>query len=327
MPKMSLTQRLQQFDSEIADLKARLGGLPRGDEARDIWHAIRLEEAHHSTALEGNTLVLRQVQALLLDQRAVGDKAFREYLEVQGYAKASQWVYEQAIDTREDEAKLVTLTEIRHIHALVVGDEWTVTEKDAKPGDWRRIEIQQFSSGMLPVPAWQVPAAMHDLADRLAQGPPPGVHPLLWIAERHAEFERIHPFEDGNGRVGRLLTNLLLVRLGYPPAIILKRDRTSYLSALAKADDGNVQPLANLVVRAAKANLDRFIYPSIAGPAKLVPLTSLAQTDRPLTALRAAATRGKLQHRIQHGVLYSSKNWVDEYYRTKDPRGRKPASA
>ena len=326
MPRISLEQRLRQFDIEMNDLRARLGGLPRADEARDIWHAIWLEEAHHSTALEGNTLVLKQVEALLARGRAVGDKELREYLEVEGYAKASQWVYERAIDVRDDESKLVTLTEVRYIHELVVTDEWLVSGKRAKPGTWRDDEIERFSSGMQPPPSWTLPSEMTTFVDAVGAGPSNTVHPIVWTAEQHAKFERIHPFGDGNGRVGRLLTNLLLIRLGYPPAIILKRERLRYLDALARADNEDERPLADLFVKAAKANLDRFIYPSIAGPARLVPLTSLTIEGRSLTALRAAATRGKLQHRLQNGVLYSSRNWVDEYYSKKDPRGRKPAN-
>jgi cell filamentation protein, protein adenylyltransferase len=327
MPRASLEQRLQRLDIEMNDLRERLGGLPRADEARDIWHAIWLEEAHHSTALEGNTLVLKQVEELLARGRAVGDKDLREYLEVKGYAKASQWVYERAIDVRDDESKLVTLTELRYIHELVVTDEWLVSGKRAKPGTWRENEIARFSSGMQPPPSFAVASEMTTFIDALGGGPPNAVHPIVWTAAQHATFERIHPFEDGNGRVGRLLTNLLLIRLGYPPAIILKSERMRYLDALAKADDEDGRPLAELFARASKANLDRFIYPSIAGPAKLVPLTSLTKKGRPLTALRAAAARGKLQHRIQNGAIYSSRNWVDDYYREKDPRGRKPANA
>ena len=72
-----------------------MGGLPTPVEAADIWHGIWYEEAHHSTAIEGNTLVLKQVERLLAEGRAVGNKELREYMEVRGYADAADWVYRQ----------------------------------------------------------------------------------------------------------------------------------------------------------------------------------------------------------------------------------------
>src|ERR1700730_10157341 len=105
------------------------------------------------------------------------------------------------------------------------------------------------------------------------------------IARHHAAFERIHAFLDGNGRVGRLLTNLILVRLGYPPAIIQKRDRERYLDALARADRGDPGPLGELVARAVLDNLTRFVLPAVAGPAKLLPLEALPTTDVRVVAL------------------------------------------
>ena len=75
-----------------------MGGLPNPLEAADIWRGIWFEEAHHSTALEGNTLVLKQVEQLLAEGRAVGNKELSEYLEVKGYADAAEWVYGQAIE-------------------------------------------------------------------------------------------------------------------------------------------------------------------------------------------------------------------------------------
>ena len=86
----------QRLDEAIAELGERLGGLPSPAEAEDIWTAIWYQEAHHSTALEGNTLVLQQVELLLAEGRAVGNKELREYMEVRGYADAAQWVYGQA---------------------------------------------------------------------------------------------------------------------------------------------------------------------------------------------------------------------------------------
>ena len=87
-----------RLDTQIAELWQRMGGLPSPLESADIWRGIWFEEAHHSTAIEGNTLVLKQVESLLADGRAVGDKELREYMEVTGYATAAEWVYNQAIE-------------------------------------------------------------------------------------------------------------------------------------------------------------------------------------------------------------------------------------
>ena len=84
-----------RLGTQIDELWNRMGGLPNRLEASDIWRGIWFEEAHHSTAIEGNTLVLRQVEALLGEGRAVGDKELREYMEVRGYANAADWVYGQ----------------------------------------------------------------------------------------------------------------------------------------------------------------------------------------------------------------------------------------
>src|SRR5215218_2365336 len=87
-----------RLEAALAELNQRFGGLPSPQEAQSIWADIWHQEAHHSTALEGNTLVLREVQALLDQGRAVGAKQLKEYNEVQGYADAAQWVYGQALE-------------------------------------------------------------------------------------------------------------------------------------------------------------------------------------------------------------------------------------
>lgn len=130
----------------------------------------------------------------------------------------------------------------------------------------------------------------------------------------HAGFERIHPFLDGNGRAGRLLLNLVLVRLGYPPAVIYTRDRTRYLKALRAADNGDPGRFGELVARAVTDNLYRFVVPAIAGPQRLVPLVALATPAQSVFTLRAAVERGRLRaQKGPDGQWRSSRAWVDEY--------------
>lgn len=113
-------------------------------------------------------------------------------------------------------------------------------------------------------PSWpEVPALTSDWVThacdlRNAEEPLPEA-----VAFLHAEFERIHPFLDGNGRAGRLLLNLLLIRLGYPPAVIRKGERARYLRHLRRADEGDPGRLAEFLARAIIDTLMRFIVPTV----------------------------------------------------------------
>ena len=311
----------QRLAIGVAELHDHLGGLPTPVEASGIWEDIWYEEAHHSTAIEGNTLVLKQVQLLLSEGRAVGNKELREYLEVRGYAKAAARVYEQAINRRgfARPESLLTLGELREIHYQAMTPVWDIDpHPDAKegeaPGSFRQHEIRPFPGGMKPVTfplihaeitAWI--GQVNSLDGNLLEFPEE-------LAKTHCRFEQIHPFLDGNGRTGRLILNLILVRLGYPPTVIYKRDRDKYLRALRKADRGDPGQLGEMFARGILHSLYRFVVPTIAGPARLVPLTALATPQLGIGALRAAAGRGRLQAtRGPDGQWRSSLNWVDEY--------------
>ncbi len=150
-------------------------------------------------------------------------------------------------------------------------------------------------------------------------------HPVVHAAIHHAWFERIHPFTDGNGRVGRLLLDFMLLQRGYPPAVIPKAQRPRYLRALELADDGNPHLLAEVIARAVSGTLTRFLIPNLAGAAKLMPLSALAaQGPYPVQYLRLLVFEGKLRV-VRDGHLWlSSRKWLDDYVATRDPRGGKP---
>lgn len=276
---------------------------------------------------------MREVEALLDRGRAVGAKPLREYLEVKGYGDAASWVYAQALEPGDwHDGRLVSLREVRRVHALAMTPVWEVdphpqaTDRES-PGQFREHDIQPFDGGMQP-PSWPlVPARLQDWVDELngledqLRSPQPGVPLPELIARVHNHFECIHPFLDGNGRSGWLLLNLVLVRIGYPPIIVLKRQRNAYLAAMQRADRGDHGLLGELLARAMIDNLNRFVVPSVAGPARLVPLAALVDSDFSLAALRQAAQRGRLDaSQGLDGVWRSSRSAVEAYARTKGKR-------
>lgn len=334
-----------RLDQAVRELDG-VGGLPHPAEAEGIWEGIWYEETHHSTAIEGNTLILKEVKRLLAEGRAVGDKELREYLEVQGYAEGAQWVYQQAVRHGEwTTGDLISLTELREIHRRTVEPAWRhfpPAGHDLRegPGSYRRHYIQLFAGGMQPPPWSDVPPLVNDWlraanalraycdeewSDADRESLAPSDHPIAKLADLHARFERIHPFRDGNGRAGRLALNLMLVRLAYPPAVIYKKDREKYLSGLDRADHGDPCALGELLARSVKHGIDRFLLPALAGPHRIIPLSALADAALSLIALRRAAERGRLRALRRSDQWYSTRQWVDEYKKSRR-RGRKASS-
>lgn len=328
MGRPTRKQVLARVDRCLDDLAA-VGGLPLPQEAEGIWEKIWLEETHHSTAMEGNTLVLRQVKALLEEGRAIGNKDLREYLEIEGYGDAAKWVYANALRRDPDgpRGSLMTMDELREIHRLVMGPVWSrFADPDAKrtegPGGFRECELQPLRPGLTGAPFVHIHAELSDWLAMVNAGQRNGEHLLYYVAHMHAAFERVHPFRDGNGRVGRLATNLLLVRGGTPPAIIDKTRRSHYLWALGRADDEDAGPLAEVLARAVRLSVERHMLPALAGPARLVPLASLETKALSRTALLSAAKRGRLRTVTISGSYYSNRRWVQQYESSRR-QGRK----
>ncbi|TWE12185.1 Fic/DOC family protein [Rudaeicoccus suwonensis] len=224
---------------------------------------------------------------------------------------------------------LLSLHEIRTVHYKAMTPVWNVSPHPnatpaETPGNWRHHDIQPFPEGMTPPPFPDINHRLTDWVDVVNELREKDETPFPErLARIHNEFEKIHPYLDGNGRTGRLLLNLLIVRLGYPPAIVFKNERTRYLNAMRKADKEEYGPLGELLARAITNNLYRFVVPAVAGPARLVPLASLVDPKEGITAaaLRAAAERGRLRaQKSANGTWLSSKNWLADYESNKHKR-------
>ena len=139
------------------------------------------------------------------------------------------------------------------------------------------------------------------------------------LARSHSRFVKTQPFADANGLVARLAANLLLVRLGLPPAIIQKRQRSAYQQALQRADLGSFAQLADLFAQGILRSLAWFAQPE---PEEgLVPLSALATEEINVAALRVAAARGRLRaKRPPGGRWLSTPEWVADYIATRHRR-------
>jgi Fic family protein len=312
----SVEDVLARLDEEVRLLHDHLGGLPRAVEADHILREIWIDDVHNSTAIEGNTMTRAQVENVV-ERREIRAN-FTEALDVQGYSEAADWVYRNAADYQG-----VPISVVSEIHKRIVQLAWHLDPPPTQdqPGAWRRsgVKVGRLTVSLPPA----IPADLADWSQSTADLN--GLHPLVHAAAHHAWLERIHPFVDGNGRVGRLVLNFMLIQQGYPPGVILKENRAAYLKALRNADGDNPNPLGEVIARSVSHALARFLIPKLAGEAKLVPLSALA-ADGPYRAdyLRQLVLSNRLRA-VREGRLYlSSRAWLNEYIEQRDPRGGQP---
>jgi cell filamentation protein, protein adenylyltransferase len=214
-----------------------------------IMQKFRLDWNYNSSHIEGNTLTYRETKALILFGHTAQAKPLKDHLEMSGH--------DEAIKNIEDVVKQERpLTEnfIRELHILILKEPYEVDAitADGKPTK-KRISIGTYKTTPNHVKTVtgeifyfaspeETPAKMQELMDWLSErNQAKDLDPVLLATEYHYRFIRIHPFDDGNGRIARLLMNFILMQNGYPPAIIKSEDKENYYSALQQADAGDIE--------------------------------------------------------------------------------------
>ncbi|MBQ8954382.1 MAG: Fic family protein [Clostridia bacterium] len=205
---------LSQIDRKKAELDGRRP-LTEGELER-LNEEFTVEYTYNSNAIEGNTLTLRETD-LVLRGLTIDRKPLKDHMEAVGHKEAFDYV-------RELVKENVPLTEsvIKQIHYLVLADK-----KDDR-GVYRRIPVRIVGARHEPVQPYLIEPKMEQLLLNYAANED---HIVTKLARFHIEFEGIHPFIDGNGRTGRLLVNLELMKAGYPPIDIKFADRVAYYNA------------------------------------------------------------------------------------------------
>lgn len=213
----------------------------------DDW--FRVELTYTSNALEGNTLTRRETAIVIEKGLTVGGKSLKEHVEATNHAHALDLV--RALI--KNKPSQLTIKHILLIHELILKGL-----DDENAGHYRSVPVRISGSAVILPNPRKVPDLMDDFHMWLINEH--GLHPVAFAAEAHYRLVSIHPFVDGNGRTARLLMNLLLMMEGYPPAIIRKRDRLVYISALEKAQlGGSKEPYEKVIARAAERSLDIYL--------------------------------------------------------------------
>jgi fido (protein-threonine AMPylation protein) len=188
----------------------------------------KIKYIHHTTALEGNTLTLREAALVIEDGIAPKGKKLREIHEVENFKSLTRFMRYYKGD--------ITIPMIKKVHGLVQRNI-----DDEQAGNFRRIEVGVVGSKFTPPPAIFIEEELTGLIDWYKENSD-RLHSFELAGIFHYRFVQIHPFVDGNGRVARELMNFILEKNDYPPLIFEVTDREDYLKRLQKADEGDPTP-------------------------------------------------------------------------------------
>lgn len=185
-------------------------------EAKRLTEEFVVEYTYNSNAIEGNTLTLRETD-MVLRGLTIAQKPLKEHMEAIGHRDAFRFVADLVKDD-------IPLSEsiIKQIHYLVLAD------KPDDRGVYRRVPVRIMGAYNEPVQPYLIQPKLEQLLSKYKKKNEHIITKLAWF---HIEFESIHPFIDGNGRTGRLLINLELMKAGYPPIDIKFTDRMAYYNA------------------------------------------------------------------------------------------------
>lgn len=247
------------------DLKAQLDALRPldADQEKRIWQKFRFDWNYHSNNIEGNSLTFGETKSLLLHNITAQGKSLKDHIEITGHNEA----IDVLVDLTRGDAPL-TESFVRQLHELILRERCQVDAITPEGAPTRRwIEVGQYKTGHNHVQTVtgeifrfaepiDVPGKMHTLLQTINELQAPSSAEVVFVAAKaHYDFVLIHPFDDGNGRIARLLMNLILIKYGFPPAIIKTQDKQQYFSALRQADGGQLDVFVEYIAGCVCASL------------------------------------------------------------------------
>lgn len=238
--KESLQAQIERKKKELEGRRPLTAG-----ETERLFEEFLVEYTYNSNAIEGNTLTLRETD-LVLRGLTIDKKPLKDHLEVIGHREAFDFVRQLVTDN-------IPLSErvIKQIHYLVLADK-----KDDR-GVYRSVPVRIMGAAHTPAQPYLIAPKMEQLLETYFES---SEHIVTKLARFHIEFESIHPFIDGNGRTGRLLVNLELMKAGYPPIDIKFADRIAYYEAFDEYHvKHNLSAMENLFAKYINERLEMYL--------------------------------------------------------------------
>jgi len=272
-----------------------------------IKEQMEIEYIYNSTSIEGNTLSLNETRLILEEGITISGKSLREHLDVINQKEAISWI-EEFIKNKA-KIKEGDIIELHRLTLKAISNYWA--------GKYKISQNRVLGSKLKTTPPYKVHSEMNNLVYKIENNKE--FNTIELAAYVHHELVRIHPFVDGNGRTARLLMNLILMREGYPPIVIAKKERKKYFESLEKAHFGNFRDFFNFIARAAERSLN--LYLNALTPAtknnELIPLSELAkETKYSQEYLSLRARQNKLNATKINGIWYTSRNDLRDYLKT-----------
>ena len=258
-----LFERLVDLEAAIAEWHERREGMKSTDDER-LWRKLRLEWNYNSNHIEGNTLTYHETELLLIHGRTAGGHPMRDYEEMKAHDVAIDYTRSLA-----GEEQVIGESDIRQLNKIILKEPFLKyaetpdgqpTQKRIVPGQYKTQpnhvrtatgELHRFAEPE------ETPILMQEWTRDFRRDLERSAYPLpLFLAESHWCFIHIHPFDDGNGRTARLLTNYALLRNNLPPMVIKSDDRDRYISGLQNADLGRILPLAEFMLENVSGSIE-----------------------------------------------------------------------
>jgi len=209
---------------------------------RDLLDRFTANFTYESNALEGNSLTLKDVAIVMFENAAIKGKNLREIYETRNSRKVAELIMANKFSISHED--------IIRMHKMLARD--IDIQKN-----YKKFPNIIMGRNIKTTPPEEVHKEMNKLVEWYTRNKE-NLHPIEMAAVFHGTFERIHPFEDGNGRVGRFLINVILVNNKYPPLVIRKSQRLKYLKSLENFDGGRDEYLRRFILERFKETYKKF---------------------------------------------------------------------